>query len=203
YLPSQGILPHTDGPAYLPCTTTLSLGSHTVLCLRSKPAHLSSPAPSPATTDSSPPSSSASTPDPAPSPSAPPPPPPSSDEVQKIDLFLPPRSLLVLTGELYADWLHGIQPLPADSSEVLRGCANWEGWWAWQAQNEASRASEEKQEEGEEGQSEGAGEREGQKEEVEKRRKLVEAGHGWKREKRVSLTCRRVAKVRKGLFKLG
>jgi alkylated DNA repair protein alkB homolog 6 len=31
YEPSQGIMPHTDGPAYHPITATVSLGGHTVL----------------------------------------------------------------------------------------------------------------------------------------------------------------------------
>ncbi|GAA6015511.1 hypothetical protein JCM10207_008619 [Rhodosporidiobolus poonsookiae] len=198
YLPGQGILPHTDGPAYLPCTTTLSLGSHTVLCLRSKPAHLSTPisssSPSPATATSS---------DAGPDPPADATPAPSPSEVEKLDLFLPPRSLLVLSSTLYTDWLHGIQPLKADSSEALRGCRNWEGWWEWQAQAAEARAEvvAEAQEEGGEGE-EGQQKRES-KEEVMARKKLVEAGHGWERGKRVSLTCRRVAKVKKGLFKFG
>lgn len=34
------------------------------------------------------------------------------------------------------------------------------------------------------------------------RRRLVEEGSGWERSRRVSLTCRRVSKVRKGI-KLG
>ncbi|KAL3076378.1 hypothetical protein niasHT_039867 [Heterodera trifolii] len=31
YLPGQGIMPHTDGPAFFPLISTISLGSHTVL----------------------------------------------------------------------------------------------------------------------------------------------------------------------------
>ena len=31
YVPEEGIMPHTDGPAYYPVTATVSLGSHTVL----------------------------------------------------------------------------------------------------------------------------------------------------------------------------
>ncbi|KAI9595428.1 hypothetical protein BDF19DRAFT_471389 [Syncephalis fuscata] len=31
YLAGQGIMPHEDGPMYLPCVATLSLNSHTVL----------------------------------------------------------------------------------------------------------------------------------------------------------------------------
>ncbi|GMT24391.1 hypothetical protein PFISCL1PPCAC_15688, partial [Pristionchus fissidentatus] len=33
YLPGQGIMPHTDGPAFLPVIITVTLGSHTVLDL--------------------------------------------------------------------------------------------------------------------------------------------------------------------------
>ena len=33
YAPGEGILPHTDGPAYAPCTATLSLGSAAVMTL--------------------------------------------------------------------------------------------------------------------------------------------------------------------------
>uniref|UniRef100_A0AC34PVE8 Fe2OG dioxygenase domain-containing protein n=1 Tax=Panagrolaimus sp. JU765 TaxID=591449 RepID=A0AC34PVE8_9BILA len=31
YLPGQGIMPHTDGPAFFPMVSTISLGSHTFL----------------------------------------------------------------------------------------------------------------------------------------------------------------------------
>ena len=33
YHPGQGIMPHTDGPAYYPCTTTMSLGSPAIMRL--------------------------------------------------------------------------------------------------------------------------------------------------------------------------
>ncbi|GAA5965623.1 hypothetical protein JCM21900_006608 [Sporobolomyces salmonicolor] len=167
YLPGQGIMPHTDGPAYLPCTSTLSLGSHTILSLRSKPAHLQSP-----------PSSTNANELPAADKPA---------EVEKIDIFLPPRSLVVLTGELYASWLHGIQPLKADPLELLKACANWEGWWEWQLESAAEGA----------GGEDGGGKSAKRRKDLGDRRKLVEAGHGWAREKRVSLTCRRVQKVRR------
>jgi alkylated DNA repair protein alkB homolog 6 len=36
YEPGQGIMPHTDGPAYHPVTATISLGSHTVLDIYNK-----------------------------------------------------------------------------------------------------------------------------------------------------------------------
>lgn len=152
-------MPHTDGPAYHPLTSTLSLGSHTVLCLRSPPAHLAAPGTS------------------APS------------EVQSVDILLPPRSLVLLSGELYSTWLHGIQPLKGDSLPSLRGCANWDGWWQFQLAAAAAAAGEDDGEEA--------------RQEVRKARELVEAGKGWERGKRVSLTCRRPrGKVRTGLLGL-
>ncbi|GJN93862.1 hypothetical protein Rhopal_006921-T1 [Rhodotorula paludigena] len=176
YLPGQGIMPHTDGPSYHPCTTTLSLGSHTVLCLRSKPSHLD-------------PSSST-----APS------------EVQKIDIFLPPRSLVVLSGELYSSWLHGIQPLKGDSATSLVGCANWDDWWMWQA----DQATAEAEAAGDGGEMDGTAAAvstslspEAARADVVNRRRMAEEGAGWEREKRISLTCRRVAgKVRKNVLGL-
>ncbi|GAA5834195.1 hypothetical protein JCM5353_006947 [Sporobolomyces roseus] len=184
YLPSQGILPHTDGPAYLPCTTTISLSSHTILSLRRPPSQ--SPSPS------------------------------SSEEVQKLDIFLPSRSLLVLSGELYREWLHGIQPLSVSTIESLKRCQNWEGWWEW-VESEESVKSEitrgelgfveveegmEKlsviDEEGEVSEKEERGETvEEKRKAIREMRKMLESSEGWRRDKRISLTCRRAAgKVR-------
>ena len=170
YLPGQGIMPHTDGPAYLACTSTLSLGSHTVLCLRSKPSHLASSSSSPNTdTDTNSDTNNKEKPeednDDAEARRA-----ASIAAVQKLDLFLPARSLVVLTSTLYSDWLHGIAPLKGDSIDSLKGCANWEDFWDYRREG-----------------SEGG----------EKEREMVEAGKGWERQRRISLTCRRVAgKVR-------
>lgn len=36
YEPGQGIMPHTDGPAYFPVTATVSLNSHTILNIYEK-----------------------------------------------------------------------------------------------------------------------------------------------------------------------
>lgn len=36
YQPGEGIMPHTDGPAYYPITATISLGSHTILNIYEK-----------------------------------------------------------------------------------------------------------------------------------------------------------------------
>lgn len=139
YLPGQGILPHTDGPAYHPLVSTLSLGSYTILTLTPRP------------------SSSASALS------------PSSEST--IEVLLPARSLLVLEGELYAEWMHGIKEgMEVDSKDRLRGCANWESYLSSGSVDEGDGASIEKE--------------------------------GWKRGTRLSLTCRRVDKVRKGI-KLG
>lgn len=182
YQPSQGILPHTDGPAYLPCTTTISLSSHTILSLRLPP--------------SSSPSSS------------------SSEQVQKLDIFLPGRSLLVLEGELYREWLHGIQPLSVSPIESLKGCMNWKGWWEWLESKESVASDVTRRELGLEDVVEGIerlsviseeGEEKEGKEEIEEEKKIVvremrkkmESSEGWRRGKRISLTCRRAAgKVR-------
>lgn len=82
-----------------------------------------------------------------------------------LSILLPPRSLLLLSGTLYADFLHGIAGIALDGREALLACANWDD----------------------------VGERMGDKE-----RKRVER-EGMERGRRVSLTCRRVGKVRKGL----
>ncbi|GAA5891637.1 hypothetical protein JCM8208_007353 [Rhodotorula glutinis] len=170
YQPGEGIMPHTDGPSYHPLTSTLSLGSHTVLCLRSPPSHLAS---SPSSTS---PSSSSSGP----------------PAVEKVDILLPPRSLVLLSDDLYSTWLHGIQPLKGDSLESLRACANWDGWWAWQGEAALAAAADG---EGEEARAAAA------RREVDKARELVEADKGWERGRRVSLTCRRPrGKVRTGLL---
>lgn len=165
YLPGQGIMPHTDGPAYLACTSTLSLGSHTILCLRSKPSHLASSSSSPHDDTTSNSNNKEDNDDDEARRAA------SIAAVQKLDLFLPARSLVVLTSTLYSDWLHGIAPLKGDSIDSLKGCANWEDFWDYR--------------------------REGSEGGAEKEREMVEAGKGWERQRRISLTCRRVAgKVR-------
>lgn len=207
YLPGQGILPHTDGPAYEPLVATLSLGSHTVLTLT--PAPHSSPTPT-SPTDSS--SSSPAESDPTPS--------------AEITLLLPPRSLLLLSTPLYTTHHHSILPLSFDPMPVLRACANWESYWACGAGLEgfvpgpswgrAEGAGELREVDGRAWRDVGGGlgSENGSEEEVEEvgeeearrelvaRRRLVEEGSGWERGRRVSLTCRRVSKVRKGI-KLG
>ncbi|KAG9003934.1 hypothetical protein FRB94_002779 [Tulasnella sp. JGI-2019a] len=94
YQPNQGISPHEDGPAYHPAVATLSLGSPTVLSIYAyeKPPIDISRAGAEATT----PKGRAIRPDP-------------------IDhIFLEPRSLLILKGDIYKNHLHGISALTQD-----------------------------------------------------------------------------------------
>lgn len=86
YKPGEGILPHEDGPLYYPVVTNITLNSHTVLdfYLPRK-------------------SNGGET----------------GDEDAKAttaigSLLLQPRSLLITSGALYTDYLHGIEPRTED-----------------------------------------------------------------------------------------
>ncbi|GAA5996625.1 hypothetical protein JCM5350_007558 [Sporobolomyces pararoseus] len=136
YLPSQGILPHTDGPAYQPCTTTFSLSSHTILSLRSNPRPSSSSSTStPSSTLTTPTTATTTKTDPEQLESSSNPESQGltleNEKIEKIEIFLPPRSLLILTSTLYSDYLHGIQPLGVSPVSSLIKCVNWEGWWEY------------------------------------------------------------------------
>lgn len=84
YKPGQGIMPHSDGPAYNPCVATLSLGSGILLKLIPFPTSDNIIHP----------------------PSSPPPPP--------LQVYLPANSLFVLKGSLYKDYMHGIDEVCID-----------------------------------------------------------------------------------------
>lgn len=216
YLPHQGILPHTDGPAYHPLVITLSLGTHTLLHLeptQSDPAPLESP---------------------------------GSATPKEFTLLLPPRSLLILSGQIYSDYLHSIKAdTKFDSMESLRECVNWEAWWQSGAaglegsliplsgasvqggDDEEADVQDEKLLEDipEEEPAEKATITElpeaasagsipcgpvlskeelvldKQIREAVSRRRFVEQGSGWERGRRISLTLRRVDKVRKGVLR--
>lgn len=77
--------------------------------------------------------------------------------VEPFSIFVPARSLIVLSSDCYTSFLHGIPARASDSAEDLRRCVNWPG----------------------------------------------EVEQGLERERRVSLTCRRVEKVAKGLARFG
>ncbi|KAK4051518.1 hypothetical protein OIO90_004732 [Microbotryomycetes sp. JL221] len=189
YLPGQGIMPHTDGPAYFPLVATLSLGSHAVLKLVPR----------------------------------------SVDELREVEIegngcngsrqphactpftvFLPPRSLVVLSDTIYSNYLHSIEPIKLDSMQDLMACTNWDDWWLKSAggltseleQAKTGAASVEPSDQGDENRQR-SGETFQSKEElvqeVVARRRMVESAQGWERARRISLTCRRVDKVVKGL----
>lgn len=89
YEPGQGIMPHTDGPAYFPVTATVSLNSHTVLSIYEK-----------------------------------------NEEGEKKGLprwriLQEPRSLLITTGDMYAETLHGIDEITEDENLVPESIVNW------------------------------------------------------------------------------
>ena len=90
YLPGQGIMPHEDGPAYYPCTATVSLGAAVVLDVYEKNGKG------------------------------------EKGETPRWRILQEPRSLLVTSGDMYTDTLHGINGVVVD--EEIRGgrIANWE-----------------------------------------------------------------------------
>ena len=89
YQPGQGIMPHTDGPAYYPITATVSLGGHTVLEIYRKTE--------------------------------------SGERVVTPTwrILQEPRSLLVTTGDMYTDTLHGISEVTKDENLNLESIVNW------------------------------------------------------------------------------
>ncbi|SGY12250.1 BQ5605_C011g06440 [Microbotryum silenes-dioicae] len=183
YLPGQGILAHTDGPAYAPIVTTLSLGSHTILQFTPRK---NDPTPSDEKVDSTAPLNSfelASN---------------SKEQSETFSLFLPPRSLILLQDTLYEDWLHSIESKKEDTADDLMRCRNWGMWWE-RGVDTFSTGSEEERLDMKKG---GDVLSEGGIEELIRRRKFVESGKGWDRGRRVSLTCRIVERVVKG-FKVG
>lgn len=189
YLPGEGILPHTDGPAYEPIVSNLSLGSHTILTLRPSPSFYEGVEPS--SPDPGAPLAILATPSSEPTAEAPPAPP-------EISILLPPRSLFLLTSTLYSTFLHTIEARSLDTMEQLRACVNWDEYWANVLESEVAEV------EGKDGElvdNEVEAVDEAKRQHGASRR-MVEAGKGWERGRRVSLTCRRVSKVRTGI-KLG
>ncbi|KAI5119702.1 hypothetical protein M0805_003586 [Coniferiporia weirii] len=130
YHPNQGIMPHEDGPSYHPVVATISLGSYTVFhYYQYKPGSSVSPAGCGTSSLRSPvnhtPNSGSDEGQNLPAHSV-------KAELEKdrvidttrpvLSLMLEPRSLVITTGALYSDHLHGIDPrredvfLPAGSS---------------------------------------------------------------------------------------
>lgn len=97
YRPGEGIMPHTDGPAYERWAAILSLNSAAVFDFWRDHSHAASGAPA------------------------------------ALSLLVPPRSLLIFTGEAYSSHLHGIADRRIDDLEDGR-VANWTAessarWW--------------------------------------------------------------------------
>lgn len=95
--------------------------------------------------------------------------------------------------------MHGIEAVKVDDMDSLKACSNWDQWW----ETTGGGTDLSSLVDGGEGSVEDV--------EVKKkkvvgslvaRRRMTEASQGWERGRRISLTCRRVAKVRKGI-KLG
>ncbi|SCZ94701.1 BZ3500_MvSof-1268-A1-R1_Chr12-3g04055 [Microbotryum saponariae] len=187
YLPGQGILAHTDGPAYAPIVTTLSLGSHTILQFTPRSDRAT---PSDEKSDSTAPLNSF---EPGSN---------SNEQSEPFSLFLPPRSLILVQDNLYEDWLHSIESKKEDTMDDLMRCSNWGMWWERGADTFSTGSEEEEEEERRREMKQGDVLSERGIEELIRRRKFVESGNGWDRGRRVSLTCRIVERVVKG-FKIG
>ncbi|KAL1540917.1 alpha-ketoglutarate-dependent dioxygenase alkB 6 [Salvia divinorum] len=96
YLPDQGIMPHQDGPAYMPVVAILSLGSPVVMDFVPHP-----------NLESTEQSSENDTQDMIHEPSPPEPKIPS--KYLPFSLLLMPRSLLIFKDMAYSGYLHGIK----------------------------------------------------------------------------------------------
>lgn len=157
YLPGDGILPHTDGPAYFPTVATLSLGSHAVYDFyRYLPVQEGETS----SNDSAKKSEKEGRP---------------IDPTPVFSLFVPARSLIVLSSEVYTSLLHSIPPRTSDRRTSLARCLNFSptldaGWEETPQGGEPI---------------------------------VGEAEQGLERERRISLTCRKVEKVVKALGRFG
>ena len=99
YRPGQGIMPHEDGPAYFPCTATVSLGAAIVLDVYAK--------------------NDEGEREPRPRP--------------RWRILQEPRSLLVTSGRMYTETLHGIDGVTVDEGLDEAGIANWAVLGDWES----------------------------------------------------------------------
>nr|XP_033810084.1 alpha-ketoglutarate-dependent dioxygenase alkB homolog 6-like [Geotrypetes seraphini] len=90
YRPGEGIMPHEDGPMYFPTVTTISLGSHTLLDFYHPVGREQQRADEQVTTCQ------------------------TEQDRHFLSLLEEPRSLLVLSGDMYSCYLHGIRPAASD-----------------------------------------------------------------------------------------
>ncbi|XP_072532166.1 alpha-ketoglutarate-dependent dioxygenase alkB homolog 6 [Salminus brasiliensis] len=85
YKPEEGIMPHEDGPLYHPTVTTISLGSHTLLDFYTPVDQTQTGVPQ------------------------------TEESRYMLSLLLQRRSLLILQGDMYERYLHGIQGVATDT----------------------------------------------------------------------------------------
>ncbi|KAK3753621.1 hypothetical protein QZH41_014728, partial [Actinostola sp. cb2023] len=95
YEPGQGIMPHEDGPLFYPVVSTINLGSHSVLNFYRHIDRIVAETPENKDT------STDGLGD-------------SLNNRHSMSLLLEPRSLLLLTGDLYKSYLHGIDTITQD-----------------------------------------------------------------------------------------
>lgn len=104
YLPNQGIMPHTDGPLFYPVISTISCGSHTVLQFHKD---------NEGATESAPDAMNC------------------NGREALCRLLLEPRSLIILSDELYRNYLHSIEEVSQDTIDSslanLDRCAQFKG----------------------------------------------------------------------------
>ena len=102
YLPGQGIHPHEDGSAYWPIVCTVSLGSHTVLEISPKKHGADGKYNVPAVDRE------------------------GRISAGKWRVLQEQRSLLISTGEVYTECLHGIEGVLVDEGLDSEGVVNWD-----------------------------------------------------------------------------
>ncbi|XP_030638471.1 putative RNA/DNA demethylase ALKBH6 [Chanos chanos] len=85
YKPGEGIMPHEDGPMYHPTVTTISLGSHTLLDFYRPISQTELEVPQ------------------------------TEESRYVLSLLLQQRSLLILQGDMYERYLHGIREVITDT----------------------------------------------------------------------------------------
>ncbi|KAJ1552118.1 Alpha-ketoglutarate-dependent dioxygenase alkB 6 [Cladochytrium tenue] len=110
YLPGQGIMPHEDGPAYHPVVATVSLGSHAVLRFaptraRRRRLRLHDTAAVSHERDAGAENDDGSDDDDA--------------AAEEGCIVVPPRSLFVVTGEMYTEFEHAIDGVETDTVAVF------------------------------------------------------------------------------------
>ncbi|KAJ5179332.1 Oxoglutarate/iron-dependent dioxygenase [Penicillium capsulatum] len=99
YLPGQGIMPHEDGAAYHPLVATVSLGAPIVLDIYEKNIHDATSVQDVGTNDRNKP---------------------------RFRILQERRSLLITTGAMYTDFLHGIAETTRDENINQTGICNWD-----------------------------------------------------------------------------